>query len=256
MPMSEPDGYAQGHFSRVYDYIIAPACKAAGLTPVRLEEGMLTDGFALIKTIIDTAMVICDLSSANKDVLYCFAVRRGCDLPLTLLRDSKGKNLLNIQDMGELEYDDSLRIDTVQKATETIGQHLKNSITTSSDIISVLSKLGIGSASSVFVMPPTQPSDFHFDSAAYTETAPAEEEVVVPSIPIISPLPEYVGEPITEKDIDKIKAGDFLFHISYGKGEISSIKNLAKEKIANIVFESGPKFLVLGTTGYFRKVIG
>lgn len=27
MPISDVDGYPKGHFNRVYDYIIVPACK-------------------------------------------------------------------------------------------------------------------------------------------------------------------------------------------------------------------------------------
>jgi len=42
--------------------------------------------------------------------------------------------------------------------------------------------------------------------------------------------------------------------MNYGKGEIGSIKKMAKDKIAEFHFESGTKMLVLGTSGVLRKI--
>ena len=57
-----------------------------------------------------------------------------------------------------------------------------------------------------------------------------------------------------DEEIDKLKVGDFIFHINYGKGEIRTIKKMAKDKISEIHFESGSKILVLVTSGFFRKI--
>ena len=37
MPISDVDGYSKGHFNRVYDYIIVPACKQEGYEPIRAD---------------------------------------------------------------------------------------------------------------------------------------------------------------------------------------------------------------------------
>ena len=254
MPLSEPDGYAQGHFSRVYDYIVAPACKLAELKPFRMDDSTTT-AFQVMKDSIESDVVICDLSSANASVLYGFAIRKGCNLPLILISDLKSKSMLDVQ--RDVEYDDSLRIDTVQKAIEALAQVLRNTYTAPADITSLVGRLGMSHSPMAFTGNTPNNNDYSTSADYNPPVASSESETLIPTaIPTITPLPDYVGELITEKDIDKIKAGDFLFHISYGKGEISSIKILAKEKIANILFESGAKFLVLGTTGYFRKVIG
>ena len=38
MPISDVDSYEPGHFGRVYEHVIKPACKAAGLKPIRADE--------------------------------------------------------------------------------------------------------------------------------------------------------------------------------------------------------------------------
>ena len=38
LPAGDPAGYTSGHFGRVYDYVIAPACRLAGLWPERIEN--------------------------------------------------------------------------------------------------------------------------------------------------------------------------------------------------------------------------
>ena len=38
MPISDVEGYDPGHFKRVYEYIIKPACVAAGFIPIRADD--------------------------------------------------------------------------------------------------------------------------------------------------------------------------------------------------------------------------
>ena len=38
MPISDNSNYPQGHFDRVYNYIIKPACEIAGFIPIRADE--------------------------------------------------------------------------------------------------------------------------------------------------------------------------------------------------------------------------
>jgi len=38
MPISEQEGYDKGHFNRVYEHIIKPACIKAGFKPIRADE--------------------------------------------------------------------------------------------------------------------------------------------------------------------------------------------------------------------------
>ncbi len=250
MPISDQDGYAQGHFNRVYEYIIVPACRQAGFRPIRADDSITTNDSAwdLTKNIIESDIAICDLSSKNQNVLYGFSIRQVFNLPVTLIKDLKTQNP-DIHEFDVVEYDESLRIDTVQKATETLSESLKNTFANKGEVNSLLSRLGIGSGQSTDSTTAADRGQ-EFISAEETEiTAPKEAP-----LPTISPLPDYVGDPFTQQDIDKAKVGDFFFHMVHGKGEIKSIKNMAKEKMANVHFESGSKMLILGTSGYFRKI--
>src|SRR5436190_23545960 len=112
MPSGEPNGYPQGHFSRVYDYIIVPACRAAGYWPTKSDGTTYNDPLDIVKNIIDSEIVLCDLSSNNSDALYGLAVRHSLDLPVTLVKDTKSLVMFDASDLGLVEYDESLRIDT------------------------------------------------------------------------------------------------------------------------------------------------
>jgi hypothetical protein len=247
IPLGDPSGYPAGHFARIFDYIIVPACKLADFSPIRVDEHPVT-----LKSAIDTDMVLCDLSSGSSDVLYGFAVRQGLHLPVTLMKDQKTSVDFSMREFNIVEYDESLRIDMVQKAIEALGEALKSTYANRGEA-SLLRKLNIGpeqGTGSGYI------SSFSNDSfaspyTAETEKVPEPESISTPFVP----LPDFVGNPITEKDIEKLKAGDSLYHTTYGKGVIVSIKTMAKEKMANIQFDSGIKLLVLGTSGIFRKII-
>ena len=238
MPISDPEGYSQGHFNRVYEYIITPACKAADFTPSRVDVGMMASGDALdvIKSIIESDIAICDLSSNNQNVAYGFVVRNALNLPVVLIKDLKTRKI-TISDDTDATYDESLRIDTVQTEISALTDSIRTTYSKKSETHPLLSQMwnkSIGAKDSV---------------------QGEEEKDKESKLPIISPLPDYVGEPITSDDIDKLKIGDFIFHMTRGKGKITSLKNSSGgEKIAGLTFDSGRTILVLGTSGYFRKV--
>lgn len=252
MPSGDPEGYAQGHFNRVYDYLIVPACRLAGFTPVKVDDIPRTHESPLdiIKGIIECEMAICDLSARNPNVVYGFAVRQVFNLPVTLMKDMKTKNILGTEEFSEVAYDESLRIDTVQKTTDALCQAVKNMFGNKGEINPLLTRLGIGLAQFAKTMAvETDLADKLADEDEDTE----EKEI---PLPIISPLPDYVGDPLTQADVDKLKIGDFLFHITRGKGKIASLKNMKKEKLASLQFESGSTILVVGATEYFRRIKG
>lgn len=247
MPVSEPDGYAKGHFDRVYQYIIVPACRMAGFRPSRADDPLTNDtAWELVKHIIESEIVICDLSSKNSNVGYGFAIRESMNLPVVLIRDNKTSITFNIQEFGNIEYDESLRIDTVQKGIDTLTEVLTKAYANKMQMNSVLTRLGIGAVQ------PAQEAlvDTNFSSAENQEESARKEE----KLPVISPVPDYVGDAITQEEIDKLRVGEFLFHRNHGKGEIKAINKMAKDKVAKIQFDSGSKLLILGTSGIFRKI--
>jgi hypothetical protein len=250
MPPGEPSGYPQGHFNRVYDYIIVPACRLAGYWPTRSDSVKYDNPLDVVKDIIDSEIVLCDLSTNNSNGLYGLAVRQSLDLPVTLVKDLKTIVIFGANDFGLLEYDESLRIDTVQKEVEVLGQALRKAVETKKDRHQLLNRLSIG-------LPPVVQSpviDVSSDLEPNDQIIHEEPKPKEPSLPKISPLPDYVGEPFNEKEISKIKGGDSLFHLNYGKGKVNFVKNMDKDKLASIQFDSGTKLLVLDVSDYFRKI--
>ena len=241
MPTSEPAGYAPGHFGRVYDYVIVPACRLAGFWPEKADN-LNNSSADFIKNLIESEIAVFDLTTNDVHTMYALATRQSLNLPTVLVKD--GKSLLPFYSQDAVEYDDSLRIDTVQKATEAIGTALKNAIENKGEKHSLLTKLGIDLEKKKQVV-----IENTFVPEPLIEPAPKE-----PALPVISPLPDYVGESFSEIEIEKLKIGGFLFHLNYGKGEIKTLKKVGKDIMAGIQFDAGQKILVLTTSNLFRKV--
>jgi hypothetical protein len=242
VPTSDPDGYSKGHFNRVYQYIIVPACKSAGFTPSRADDPDTSlTGSEILKTIIDSDISICDLSTNNSNALYGFTIRYAINLPVILLKDTKTNLKFNFREFEAVEYDESLRIDTVQNEIESLSDMLKKTFANKLEINSLLNRLHIGSLQETEIQ----------NYAAPSEGIEKKES----QLPVISPLPDYVSDPITKhEEIEKLKTGDFIFHMNYGKGELKTIKKMGNDKFAEVGFESGSKMLILVTTGVLRKI--
>lgn len=238
MPEKDPEGYPKGHCDRVYQYILVPACGYAGLTPARANDAAASDSpMDILRNIIESDIVICDLSAKTPNSLYGFAIRQSMGLPVIMIKDAKTRVSAELQVFEPMEYDDSLRIDTVQKEIEALSEILKKTRAAKSDRNPLISRFDFGSVGG---------GSAHADEPVHKEES---------HLPVISPVPSYVGGPITQQEeLDKLKAGDFVFHINYGKGEIKSLSKMGKDKMAKIQFESGSKLLVLIPSGIFRKI--
>ena len=127
MPISDNPNYPKGHFTRVYEYIIKPACILAGFKPIRADDVLNTNHIALdiLKKIIDSDMALCDLSNQNPNVLYELGIRQAFNKPVTLIKDSKTNRVFDIQGFRDLEYDENLRIDNVQEIVENLAEIIK-----------------------------------------------------------------------------------------------------------------------------------
>jgi hypothetical protein len=254
MPLSDPDGYAKGHINRVYQYIIMPACRQAGFSPVRASDPSIADSpLDIINMMIESDMVLCDLSANDPHALYGFAIRQGMGLPVTIMKDLKTYLTANIPEYDRVEYDESLRIDTVQNEIETLGDALKKTYSDKAEANALLSRLNIGSAP--FAEAQSFPVYSEIAATPEPTTEDEDKEEKVTPLPVISPVPHYVGEPLTQDEIDHLKVGDFFFHMNYGKGEILTINTKTKDRLMKVQFDSGSKLLVLLTSGIFRKII-
>lgn len=117
MPIADAVDYDPGHFGRVYEHLLKPAILAAGYTPVRADDTVKTDYIVvgIIQKIVESAMVVCDFSSRNPNVMYELGVRHAFNKPVVLVKDRKTEKIFDIQGLRYAEYDETLRIDAVNK---------------------------------------------------------------------------------------------------------------------------------------------
>lgn len=132
MPISDTSGYETGHFGRVYEHLLKPAIINAGYFPIRADDSVKTEYIVvgIIKRIVEAEMVLCDFSSRNPNVLYELGIRHAFNKPVVLIKDTRTEKIFDIQGLRYTVYDDTLRIDAVnkdsQKITEAIRETGKN----------------------------------------------------------------------------------------------------------------------------------
>lgn len=150
MPISDQIDYDKGHFSRVYEHLIKPACEKAGFTPTRADDESKTNYIVIdiIKKIIDSDIVICDLSAKNPNVLYELGIRQAFNKKSVLIKDNKTSRIFDIQGLRTLDYDENLRIDDVKKNIELISKTIRETYEAQDeDINSIIQLLSIKPAS-------------------------------------------------------------------------------------------------------------
>jgi hypothetical protein len=149
MPISDAAGYEPGHFGRVYNYIIKPACQKAGFDAIRADEVQNTNVIILdiLKRILDADMVLCDLSTRNPNVMYELGIRQAFNKPVTLIKDDLTERIFDTGMIRDVPYSASLRVDTIEKAIEEIATSLRNTYEGAGrETNSLIQLLGIESA--------------------------------------------------------------------------------------------------------------
>lgn len=129
MPISDVEGYPKGHFDRVYEFIIKPACMQAGFDAIRADVTAKTNVIMvdILKHVYDCDMAICDLSARNPNVFYELGFRQAFNKKTVLMIDEKTTRPFDISAIRSFEYQSSLRIDLVNEA---IGKLVKALIET------------------------------------------------------------------------------------------------------------------------------
>ena len=124
MPVSDHDDYEAGHFKRVYEHIIKPACIKAGFEPLRADDVQKSNIIVvdILHKIVNCEMALCDLSSKNPNVLYELGIRQAFDLPVALIKDNVTPRIFDIQGFRDVGYNSSMRVDEVNSAVEQIAE--------------------------------------------------------------------------------------------------------------------------------------
>lgn len=143
MPISDVDGYAPGHFDRVFKHIIEPACRHSGYEAIRADVTAKTNVIIvdILKNALNCEMAICDLSARNPNVFYELGFRQAFNKKTVLMIDNKTIRPFDISAIRFFEYDSSLRIDLVDKAIQDLSKALKETQSMKEDETNSLLKL-------------------------------------------------------------------------------------------------------------------
>lgn len=122
MPISDCDGYDNGHFLHVYEDIIKPAVEKAEFIPRRADEVKETNLIHLdiLKKLIDAPIAICDLSTRNPNVLFELGIRQAFDKPVVLIQEKGTPRIFDIAPLRYLEYSKEMKYHEVLKSQEEL----------------------------------------------------------------------------------------------------------------------------------------
>lgn len=266
MPISDTEGYAPGHFGRVYEYIIKPACKLAGFVPVRADEVKTTNYIAIdiVKKIVEADMALCDLSSQNANVLYEVGIRQAFNKPVSFIKDSITKRIFDIQGFRDISYDENLRIDTVQKTIIELKEVLLNTFKNKNEINSLITMLGIKPAT-VSETSITMDTELILNSiqelatriqvvetkraAGYKYGRFMKKSDAEPAINIPLPLLEPV------KYMSSLRAGAKVYSKEHGYGNVVSMQYADEGEVVFVDFDSSAPLIEVGDPSSIFKVV-
>ena len=143
MPISDADGYDQGHFDRVFDYLIKPACEQAGFKPIRADKNQKANFIVIdiLKQILNSDMAICDLSSRNSNVFFELGLRQAFNLKTVLIKDVKTPRSFDISGLRCIDYKESLRVDEVGQTVDAIAKSLIETMNAADEEVNSLIQL-------------------------------------------------------------------------------------------------------------------
>lgn len=193
MPISDVDGYEKGHFSRVYDYLIKPACEAAGYKVERADDTAKTNMIIvdILQKAVKYDMAICDISARNANVFYELGFRQAFNMKTVLIKDKKTAMPFDISSIRTLSYSETLRIDEVEKGRIDIQKALEETEKSdSNDVNSLINLLSINKA----VIP--KQKDLSPDTNILLN--------------VLSDLSEKVNRVSSKLDVDSYKKSNFI----------------------------------------------
>jgi len=148
MPIADHPDYKQGHFKRVYEDIIKPACQAAGYRAVRADDVAQTNLIHLdiLQKLLESPMAICDLSTRNPNVLFELGLRQAFDKPTILIQEVGTPQIFDINLFRYTQYRNGLDYRDViadQKAIQKVIEETKQAIADGKSVNSIIKLLSI-----------------------------------------------------------------------------------------------------------------
>lgn len=145
MPIGEYTSCYYNHFLEVYEDIFIPAIKRAGYIPMRADEEKACNVIQcdIIQKIIESDVVLCDLSNKNPNVLYELGIRQAFDKPVVLVQEEETERIFDIGIIRTIDYDKNLNHRKVKENIETISQAIIETSKQTKGINSVIKFINI-----------------------------------------------------------------------------------------------------------------
>ncbi|WP_205770589.1 hypothetical protein [Morganella morganii] len=143
MPIADHPSYENGHFHRVYEYLIKPACENAGYKAIRADDSKASHMimFDILKKIVQCDMAICDLSTKNANVFYELGLRQAFNKKTILITDGKEKAPFDISGFRYVQYSPTLRVDQCTQDINEITEMLNETTVASENDVNSIVKL-------------------------------------------------------------------------------------------------------------------
>jgi hypothetical protein len=115
-------GYSEDHFTEVFEDLLVPAIEAENHRPLRADTTIISRNILadLLATIENAAIVLCDLSSANPNVLFELGWAFRADRPCVLVKDDITQYPFDLQHTHVTTYRSSLKARLVKEDIESI----------------------------------------------------------------------------------------------------------------------------------------
>ncbi|MEI1685791.1 hypothetical protein V8P93_13340 [Acinetobacter baumannii] len=154
MPIADHPDYKQGHFKRVYEDVIKPACQAAGYRAIRADDVAQTNLIHLdiLQKLLESPMAICDLSTRNPNVLFELGLRQAFDKPTILIQEVGTPQIFDINLFRYTQYRNGLDYRDVladQKAIQKVIEETKQAVAENKSVNSIIKLLSITNPASL-----------------------------------------------------------------------------------------------------------
>lgn len=127
MPISDCEGYEEGHFLHVYNDIIKPAIDKTEYMAIRADEVKETNFIHLdiLKKLIEAPIAVCDLSTRNPNVLFELGIRQAFDKPVVLIQEKGTPKIFDIAPLRYLEYSKDMKYHEVLESQKQLQESIE-----------------------------------------------------------------------------------------------------------------------------------
>lgn len=184
MPISDCDGYENGHFAHVYNDILKPAIEQVGYKAMRADEVKETNLIHLdiLKKLIEAPIAVCDLSTRNPNVLFELGIRQAFDRPVVLIQEKGTPKIFDIAPLRYLEYSKEMKYHEVlesQKSLQEAIEATKSAENESGNINSIVKLMALNSPAGI---PNLDKSNKEIMELGYFQSQLAELRMMIESL--------------------------------------------------------------------------